>query len=362
MYPIPFANACVLIALSYIALKLKNRLFMERYESVTAPLLTGLACIIMMLQPLPDYVLATDLSFAPIIMAGLRFGWLISLLSAMIPSLYIYVIQEPYGWMRIAQDFIIPAVISSMFHRKENESGYAVIPYWDGIKICIILAIVRLAMNGFMQQNVSFSFFSTQLVILILSALAIHTLIVMYNDENRSWMLQRRLELQANQDGLTGLPNLRSFMNIASNTMRFRPVTIMMVDIDNFKKYNDTFGHLQGDRLLQEIGQILRTTIYEHDYVARYGGEEFIIMSQITDYSELAHYAGKLCHAVKAYQSIGLEEPTTTISVGISISGSKHDELLHIISEADEALYSSKGSGKNRYTFYSDIIATAKNT
>ncbi|NOU95802.1 diguanylate cyclase [Paenibacillus sp. LMG 31456] len=363
MYLIPFANACVLIALSYIALKLKNRLFMERYESVSAPLLTGLACVIMMLQPNPNYALATDLSFAPIIMAGLRFGWLISLLSAIIPSLYIYAIQETYGWMRIAQDFIIPAIISSMFHRKENESGYAIIPFWDGIKICTLLAIVHIAISGFIQPNVlSPSFFGTHLIILMLSALAVVILIVMYNDENRTWMLQRRLELQANQDGLTGLPNLRSFMNIASNTVRFRPVTIMMVDIDNFKKYNDTFGHLQGDLLLQEIGQTLRTTIYEHDYVARYGGEEFIIMSQITDYSELEHYAGKLCHAVKAYQSTGLEETTTTISIGISISGSKHDELLHIISEADEALYFSKGNGKNRHTFFSDILATAKNT
>jgi diguanylate cyclase len=183
----------------------------------------------------------------------------------------------------------------------------------------------------------------------------------MYNDENRTWMLQRRLELQANQDGLTGLPNLRSFMNIARNTVLLRPISIMMIDIDNFKKYNDTFGHLQGDKLLREVGQILRSSVYEHDYVARYGGEEFIIMSQLTDYEQLSDYAYRLCHAVEAHQSNSQEEARTTISIGISISESQQDELLRMISEADEALYISKGNGKNRYTFYTDILATTKN-
>ncbi|TDF98627.1 GGDEF domain-containing protein [Paenibacillus piri] len=355
MYHIPFANACTLIALSYIALKLKNRLFMERYEALGAPLLTGLACILMMLQPIPDHTLTTDLSFAPIVMAGLRFGWQISLLSAIIPSLYVYSIEEPFGWMRIAYDFVIPAIISSMFHRKETDSGFAVIPYIDGIKICSILAIVRVAISGAMQRDVSFYFFSAHVMILFLSVAAVIVLIIMYNDENRNWMLQRRLELQANQDGLTGLPNLRSFMNTAGNTIQLRPVSIMMIDIDNFKKYNDTFGHLQGDRLLCEVGQILRGAIYEHDYVARYGGEEFIVLSQVTDYDELSHYGQKLCRAVEAHQSASRETESTTVSIGISVSAASQDELLRLISEADEALYASKNNGKNRFTFFNDI-------
>jgi diguanylate cyclase len=359
MYHIPFASACTLIALSYIALKLKNRLFMERYESLSAPLLTGLACILMMVQPLPGQVPATDLSFAPIVMAGLRFGWTISVLSSLIPALYLYVNSEPFEWMRVTLDFIVPAIISSMFHRKENESGHAIIPYKDGMKICCILAVIRLAVGGSAEPQASLYFFGAHLLILALSMLALLALIMMYNDENRTWMLQRRLELQANQDGLTGLPNLRSFMNIARNTVKLRPITIMMIDIDNFKKYNDTFGHLKGDELLRDIGHILRNSTLEHDYVARYGGEEFIIMSQITDYAQLAHYGQRLCNAVKTHQSFKTETGHTTISIGISIAADQQDELLRLISEADEALYSSKSNGKNRFTFYSDLLTDA---
>jgi diguanylate cyclase len=356
IYFIPFTSACTLITLSYIALKLKNRLFMERFEHISAPILTGMACILLMLEPFSSANTATSLSFAPIVMAGLRYGWVVSLLSALLPSVYIYQMGLADGWMQIAQNLVIPAIVSALFHRKENDSGYAMIPFLDGIKVCVLLTVIRLVINGSVQQQPAFHFLTDHFVILIVSSLAMLVLITMYNDENRSWILQRRLEMQANQDGLTGLPNLRSFMNTARDTVLLRPISIMMIDIDNFKKYNDTFGHVQGDRRLKEIGQILRFTIDEHDYVARYGGEEFIIMSQMTDYTLLAQYAKKLCQAVQAHHSNDLEEERTTISIGISVAASPHIEMQRMISEADEALYASKDGGKNRYTFFNGII------
>lgn len=362
MYYISFTHACTLIALSYVALKLKNRLFMERYETFSASLLTGFACIIMMLQPFPGDSLLTDLRFAPIVMAGLRFGPVVSLLSAILPSAYILHIGEANGFVRIAQELVLPAIVSSLFYRKENESGYAMIPFIDGIKICVLLAVVRFVIHGYILSDFSFMAILSHAIMLILSVLAVLVLIVMYNDDNRSWILRRRLELQANQDGLTGLPNLRSFMAIARSTIRQRPISIMMVDIDNFKSFNDTYGHLQGDLLLREIGQLLRSTIHEADYVARYGGEEFIIMSHMTDSKELEQYARKLCITVSGHHCDAADSAAITVSIGISVSGSSRDELLRIISEADEALYVSKHQGKNRSSFYTaNSMLTANN-
>ncbi|WP_282940406.1 diguanylate cyclase [Paenibacillus sp. RC67] len=352
MYYISFTHACTLIALSYVALKLKNRLFMERHTMLIASLLTGIACIVMMLQPFPNDSLLTDLRFAPIIMAGLRFGSVVSLLSAILPSLYIFHIGEPLGLVRIMQDLVLPAIVSSQFYKKDHDSGYAMIPFQDGIKICVIMAAIRLGIQAYLRYELTPSLIASHLIMLALSVLAILVLIVMYNDDNRSMILQRRFELLANQDGLTGLPNLRSFMSIARNTFQQRPISIMMIDIDNFKRYNDTFGHLQGDKLLREVGQLLRSLIDERDYAARYGGEEFIVMSHTVDFPQLEQYARRLCHAVAAHPYQGTCSTPTTISIGISVSGSSKDDLLRIISEADEALYISKNNGKNRHTFY----------
>jgi diguanylate cyclase len=356
MNPITFTNACILIAISYVALRLKNRLFMERFELWSAPVLTGLACLIMMLQPSSDDMFTAILCCAPIIMAGLRFGWIVSLLSTLLPVLYLYGFVQPVNYMGIVQDLLISAIAASLFHRKESASGFSRIPLKDGLKACTVIGLIRMVSNGFIEGHTSNYFFYNHLLVLLLLMLIILILIAMYNEDNRTWILQRQLELQANQDGLTGLPNLRSFMNIARNTVKLRPLTIMMVDIDNFKRYNDTFGHLQGDRLLREVGQILRYTVNEHDYVARYGGEEFIILSHLTDVDLLSDYAETLCKAVASHQSNSLEEASTTISIGVSVSHNEHSDLLRIISEADEALYDSKRNGKNRHTFHHQSI------
>ncbi|SFK79940.1 diguanylate cyclase [Paenibacillus sp. 1_12] len=357
MNPIAFTDACVLIALSYAALKLKHRLFMERYELWSAPLLTGLACIIIMLQPHFGDPFAAVLYCIPIIMAGLRFGWVISLLSTLPPSLFL-LIHEPVeisSFLQIVQELLAPALVSSWFHKKESASAYAEISFMDGLKICGMLGLSRFLFGGYIYTNTTIVDYFSQLLLLLLFALVIIVLIAMYNEDNRTWVFQHRLEIQANQDRLTGLPNLRSFMNIAQNTARRRPLSIMMVDIDNFKLYNDTYGHLQGDLLLYEVGQLLSSTIHEHDYAARYGGEEFIVLSHLTEDSQLSAYAHKLCHAVASHHSSCVERTGVTVSIGISVSFNAQADLLRTISEADEALYASKHSGKNRFTLYHSI-------
>ncbi len=125
-------HACTLIALSYMALKIRNLPVMERLQALAVPLLTGAASIVMMLLPLPGDSLFSDLKFAPIVMASLRFGWVSSLLSALLPAGYMLLESKPNWGMEAVQGLLLPAVVSSLFHRKQYDSGYFFIRLADG--------------------------------------------------------------------------------------------------------------------------------------------------------------------------------------------------------------------------------------
>lgn len=256
MYSIPLINACTLIALSYIALKLRNLLIIERFEAWVVPLLTGAASIVMMLLPFPEHSLLGDLRYAPIIMAGLRFGFGASLLSSLLPTAYMFVYEIPDWTMQALQDLLLPAIISSLYHRQEYDTGYTPIRFADGWSICGILTAAHLFINTQLHDSLGVSFWAAHLFMFTVSGFAVTVLVYMFNDENKNWMLQRRLELEVRQDHLTRLPNLRGFMDIAKRTVRGRRISILMIDIDNFKQYNDTYGHLFGDELLREVGQL----------------------------------------------------------------------------------------------------------
>jgi diguanylate cyclase len=357
---LPISNVCTLVTLNYIAMKLRNKVAIETYDIVTVPLLTGLACIIMMLQPLPPSIGLPDLRFAPLVMAGLCSGFPIAVLSVLLPAAYSYLAAEPQPTMHLLQDLLAPAVLSSLFHNRDYRSGFLPIRLGDGFKTLALFFFVHVLFGIFAeQQKPSGEMLLSQLYMLVLSGAAIVVLIRMYNDENKTWLLQRRLELQANQDGLTRLANLRSFLKLAEKTLAQRRIAIFMIDIDNFKLFNDRFGHLAGDDLLREVGGLLRNVIETHDYVARYGGEEFILMSLTTDYDALAAYARLLCDTVSSYAQCGFDREdegadvrSITISIGISVAVKPGDSLQRLIHEADQALYASKRGGKNRYTFH----------
>ncbi|SDO80636.1 5TMR of 5TMR-LYT [Paenibacillus sp. yr247] len=356
-YLVPLTSACTLVTLNYMAMKVRSKMLIESYEHFLAPLLTGLACIIMMLEPLPEPLGLIDLRSLPIFMAGLRYGLPVALLSTVLPSGFSLLFQESNAWFITAQDLIAPALISSLFHNKEYRSGFLDIPIRHGLLICSFLFLLRLLIHGLLESHLSWPYAGDQLFMLAIMSATFIILIIMVNDENKSWRLQRQLELQANQDGLTKLPNLRSFLPIADNALLKGRVSIFMIDLDNFKQYNDRFGHLEGDQLLREISSVLRHLIHEQDYIARYGGEEFILLSTEIDPLRLRIYAERLCSLVAdtfLHKNHGDTAPIT-ISIGISTAEEPQVELTRIISEADHALYESKHRGKNRSTFYKDV-------
>lgn len=166
------------------------------------------------------------------------------------------------------------------------------------------------------------------------------------------------LEELATRDGLTGLKNHRSLTERLqeewSRALRYStPLSVLMLDIDRFKKFNDDFGHLAGDEVLQNVASLLQKMARETDFVARYGGEEFVVLLPAT-----AHQgAGVLAERFRAAVAEGpWTKRAITCSVGSAtfvpgIEGANQiSTATALLAAADAALYQSKHHGRNRVT------------
>jgi diguanylate cyclase (GGDEF)-like protein len=157
----------------------------------------------------------------------------------------------------------------------------------------------------------------------------------------------RRLENAAKTDGLTGLYNHRYFQKrLADEVERGihedHPLSLLMVDVNNFKRVNDAYGHRQGDAILKDIGSILRKNVRSVDIPARYGGDEFVIILPQTDASQAAIAAQRIKKAVASHQFQTDDEAVQlTISIGIA-SFPPITTKESLIDEADKALYRAK--------------------
>jgi len=155
-------------------------------------------------------------------------------------------------------------------------------------------------------------------------------------------------------DSLTGLYNRKHMMETLAHELaraqRYNhPFSVLMIDIDHFKKYNDTFGHLAGDRALAKIASIFKESVRRVDYVARYGGEEFFLMLPETKLRE-AMLAAERIRARVAEDTFGDSEEKVglTISVGVAEYPEDGDTSESIIASADTVLYQAKQVGRNR--------------
>jgi diguanylate cyclase (GGDEF)-like protein len=162
------------------------------------------------------------------------------------------------------------------------------------------------------------------------------------------------LEL-SNTDHLTGLFNRRFLMeSLDKEVQRARrkdgQVALLMLDIDHFKRVNDTHGHLQGDVVLQKVAIHIQKELRSYDVAARYGGEEFVAVLPDTSLKEASNVADRIRLSVQGMRFAGsLSDERITVSLGISIFPSPlFDDIDGLLRSADEALYRAKESGRNR--------------
>jgi diguanylate cyclase (GGDEF)-like protein len=156
-------------------------------------------------------------------------------------------------------------------------------------------------------------------------------------------------------DSLSGCYNRRGFEQLTtrevSRALRgSQPLSVLALDVDLFKRINDEYGHLTGDEVLREMGQLLRDTARLGDVVARYGGEEFEILAPDTNHEGAQILAERIQHAFRTRQfaAVGVDR-TITISIGIASDVARNDRIAEVlIARADEALYVAKRNGRNR--------------
>lgn len=166
-----------------------------------------------------------------------------------------------------------------------------------------------------------------------------------------------RAEELATLDPLTGINNRRAFYdkttpiwNIAQR--HDHSLSVILLDIDRFKRINDEFGHAYGDEVLRETANVLTDTIREQDVAARWGGEEFLLLLPETDLREAAALADRLCSTIEGlrFNHAG-SEIRITASLGVAQRKPHHQNLDAVISRADQLLYTSKEQGRNRVTY-----------
>ncbi|KQW00878.1 diguanylate cyclase [Rhizobacter sp. Root1221] len=178
--------------------------------------------------------------------------------------------------------------------------------------------------------------------------------------ESQQQLTEMNIELQrlTNVDGLTEICNRRHFNEHLqlewSRSLRDQsPLSVLMIDIDDFKQYNDTYGHLGGDEALKKVASTLQLNANRStDLVARYGGEEFALVMTTTPLTGASFMAGKLRAAVRDLQLVDGASAVVrnlTVSVGgASTIPQRGGSSVQLIEAADKALYEAKRSGKNR--------------
>lgn len=166
------------------------------------------------------------------------------------------------------------------------------------------------------------------------------------------------VEFKAFHDELTGLPNRALFFDrlnqaISRVTWHARLVAVLFLDLDHFKRINDTLGHSIGDLLLQEVATRLTSCVREGDTVARLGGDEFaIILADVAQTNDIALLAQKVVDRFARPFQVGNHELFTSASIGISICPNDGSDAESLLRKTDIAMYRSKEQGRNHYNFY----------
>lgn len=163
-------------------------------------------------------------------------------------------------------------------------------------------------------------------------------------------------------DPLTGLLNRRYLEERLSEEINRSqrhgyPLSFMMIDVDEFKSYNDKFSHPEGDKALQIVGQCLKSTLRAADVAARYGGEEFSILLPQTNINEAFVIAERIRQKV---ESTEFPNRKVTISVGIAACGAESCDAKKLMSAADKALYQAKGKGRNNVQIYRETLSAGE--
>ncbi|MGQ3892087.1 putative bifunctional diguanylate cyclase/phosphodiesterase [Legionella sp. CNM-4043-24] len=177
----------------------------------------------------------------------------------------------------------------------------------------------------------------------------------------RDVTVRNKLAHRANHDQLTDLPNRSLFYDrieqgIVFAKRRHTQLTLLFIDLDNFKTINDTLGHSAGDLLLKEIARRLKESIRDSDTVARFGGDEFVILLVESEQTGILQLSQSLLKKISEPVRLNTQDVVISASIGISMYPKDGDNAMSLLKNADMAMYLAKKKGRNNVQFYNEII------
>ena len=177
-------------------------------------------------------------------------------------------------------------------------------------------------------------------------------------------LLAEQLTRLAFHDPLTGLPNRALYMDRLAHALKRtlrtgEPVAVLFLDLDGFKRVNDSLGHDAGDELLKIAAERVRSSIRPSDTVARLGGDEFTVVLDGADAAAAANVAGRLVARLAEPVPLGERAVAIGTSIGVAIKQSSLDQPDDLLRQADAAMYQAKQAGKGRYVVF-EYAATAE--
>jgi len=227
----------------------------------------------------------------------------------------------------------------------------------------------RDAGEGALERRAAHAEETTRIRTLLTASLAASHLVLV---ASFYWLIVRRqdvkrlLENLAMTEPLTGLANRRAVETAleaaVSRAKRYSSeLSVIFLDVDDFKQINDRFGHKVGDDVLRAIARVVLSSLRAEDVAGRYGGEEFLVVLPETDEAGSVEVAERIRTAVRA---LDLPLPPVTISLGVATLGAQSSSVAALVAKADEALYVSKHGGRDRVTHFhrEPLISLAKAT
>jgi diguanylate cyclase (GGDEF)-like protein len=258
--------------------------------------------------------------------------------------------------MRWAMAVVIVEAAVTIVLLKRVTGVHSILDLWLSIALFAIVLDSYLVLVS--NARFALGWYASYLALLgsVIAVLAtfVHQINRMYSALARA---ASHLDEQAHVDGLTGIANRRRFDEYAARVVgtaqrRNAPLSALICDIDTFKLYNDSFGHLAGDDCLREVARIIREGVPRPgDLVARYGGEEFVVVLVDTASNGALIVAERIRAAVEAAaikHSPDAAFPIVTISIGVCELAIGGDTVAGMLGGADAALYAAKNSGRNR--------------
>ncbi|MBZ9688759.1 diguanylate cyclase [Clostridium estertheticum] len=349
-----FVNATILISFIFLSSQIFKRNFLNLSVSYKNKFLFGLTQgilgVILMLftiQVTPNVIM--DFRHIAILLAALYGGGFASIITGITIAIFRIIYFGVSTPAIIASINMFNMAIACALLSKLKLNQFKKWVYMNFVSSLIITSSFLLIIKNVILLRQTLVYF--WLGSFIIGILAYY----ISNYMNTSINLLNRLEQESTIDFLTGLNNVRqfdnslneSFVNVKNKNER---LSILIIDIDFFKKVNDTYGHLAGDSVLQQLGIIFSTFCRSFDIVSRIGGEEFSVILPDCPSLQAIEVAERLRVAVETHKFIISDEIKINISVSIGAATYPDNvfDLEDLIREADNALYSAKHSGRNK--------------